>query len=1475
MESVNYNYLDKHKKFRIDSKKLATVFFISAFIVAIIVFWWLKLIGITVTGEAFCGLDEHIHDSECYISEVICGFDDDKSGTLPSQTETAEAPTESEATTSDSISPENSDKTEETTTTEASHIHTDECYSKTLTCSISEHTHTQACFPDKTADVETVSDWLSTFENAGITNNIPRNLISIAMTQVGYEESQRNFEYDKDGNKNGYTRYGEWYGNPYGKWNTMFVSFCLHYSNINNDSELKSAGAEALRLAWQSRKAYSPADEYTPEIGDIVFIDSDGDKTADSVAIILSVDKTILTIISGDSNDKVEINSLNITEKIIGYGLTGELSFAKDMEYDEESTEPEDTLTENEEPIRNDAPLLLMSVDSDEDHDITYITDLTKAVTNVTFRTLDNTVISDGSTIYVGQTYIISLTFSETNTGEKWVQFQHNDDHYLTYQLPSNLDFEPFTDWHPITATTEYGTVEDVGEYFIDNDGMLWVKFMDIKGEDVCFGQKYSNVSFTIDFNSKIGSTGSDTETKVEFNDKVDISLTFDDEAEMVATKTAGAYNSKDNTKEYTIRIEATKAVIKDLVVYDDMYTWNNQTTLRDTIVVTDLNGNVLEPQPTISDGRGNSNLGFTLSGFPDFALGEGFLITYKTALTDDALSKDSIDLWNGAYPIGKDINDGEVQCEAVYWERLELNKIEKNGQQDAIEASDGTIIPVIKWEVEIKKSESNLEGTVVIDTLGEGLKYYQGQPIKVERYDQSGDNSLGTATINWSNVQINGNSMSFELPEGYRYVIVYYTTYEELQEGEHKNYTNTAKVTINHKEEVAGGTVDVVGFIPRISKSASGNDGEYVYFTIEADVPAAIKNWGSFFLTDMAAFWGYSYVENKPKDMVITAITESGQIDFTPYTEGGPTENTFILVAPAGGDMHHSFNVYFNTSEANAESSKWILNEDAKLIITYKIPFDAKIGNEWTGELTGDETVGEVLLDGRLLANEAYLNYTKVITAKTSTTYGYSPKIVKDSVINDNGTIDYTVIFNNTNGNSAYLNNKTLSAYFTDTFDEKLEYVDGTLTVTCYAPGNNSLWLNKYTYNGTIQGNKMKVPTSAFILSETNPAAESWKNLDTIGDFETYYKSLYEWGSKGGRYVFTYTLKLKDEYFKTVDYNHYTLDNTAEIIWDNDGSSGSATETVEYNTGLLDKQVVQENKKLDFDIHINRHALDILDGIDNLTIEDTMTPNLSLYWDSIKLYYEDENGNWIDFDSTDNKEYKHTVTYDQASNTLTFVVPDELHIRIDYSTLITENGKVSVQNTVTINASAQLTDIINATFQVQEHSGGATGSMHDITLLKQDGDTDERLSGVTFLLYGPMGDPDATVPPGAVGSFVTEKNKTVKYIGSYTTGADGTVVIKTQYLTQGGPYALVETVPPEGYNPLDKPVYFYFYNADPNGIIQTVTTLIAVENYTYGYVLPETGGTGTLSLAIIGFAIMTLPILYSTIRRKRERRLT
>ena len=555
--------------------------------------------------------------------------------------------------------------------------------------------------------------------------------------------------------------------------------------------------------------------------------------------------------------------------------------------------------------------------------------------------------------------------------------------------------------------------------------------------------------------------------------------------------------------------------------------------------------------------------------------------------------------------------------------------------------------------------------------------------------------------------------------------------------------------------------------------------------------------------------------------------------------------------------------------------SSNWILNEDATLTVSYKISFDSATGTQWEGPLEGPDTLEDVLLDGYAMANEVYLNYTDVIQDTASAVYEYSPVITKDSVV-DGDTIDYTVKFRNTvpgsGGNDGYLDASTGTAYFVDTFDERLEYVKDTLIVTCYDPWCDDLWLNKYIYRGEITGNTMNIPADQFVLLETNPAAASvgWSDLENFPNL----KSHYNWLNAGGDYVYTYTLKLKDEYLNATTENKYYLDNTSEITWDGSGTTGPVTNTSVYETGIVDKSVVQQGSKLEFDIHINENALDILDGVDTLTIDDTMTPNLSLYWETIKLLYEDENGNWIDFDSPDSN-YDYTVTYDNISNRLTFVVPDSLHIRIDYTTLITENGNVSVANTVKIEGRASLADVIDAIFRVENYSGGASGSVHRTTLLKQDGDTDEPIPNVCFNLYGPMGDPDADVAftMGAKESIVMEDGTVLYYIGTYVTGADGTTVIETQYLTTGGPYALEEIAPAEGYNPLGKPVYFYFYDTDPNGVIQTVTTMVVVENYTYGFVLPETGGLGILPLTIIGTVLLAFPILYGMIRRRRERR--
>ncbi len=1545
MEGFNNTDLSEHRQFRLKHKKLIIVFSLLAVIIAVIVFWWLKLTGITITSEAFCGLEEHIHTDECYSTELICGFYDnqfsgnftEEASVSDSEQSTSEKAAESIQATDETKATQNSptetaavsEKTIDENTTAQIHIHTDTCYKQTLICDITGHTHSTDCFPDPDADKETPGDWLAALEDITLTNNAGDNLIAVASTQKGYHESVRNFQFDNSGIKHSYTRYGEWYGSPYAEWNTLFTSFCIRYADINNSEDLQKATAESMMSAWQQRHVFSSADTYEVHRGDIVFFDTDSDGKADRTGIAAGGSKSNLIVLEGDINGAVDSIIYNNLSTVIGYGKTSELYTAT---YTEEAT-TEETVTENkknnqtykdeeltglvnniiiadndysesekkandkkittkeaEEPPTNsqsffepvlhnsDSPAMFSTPRAS----ITYTSDLSGELVNAVFKEENGDIIENGDTIYIGQSYVVALEFSEINTGNQWLQFEYNEEGYLTYQIPENIHCDPFTEWHPISARTESGTVKDVGEYFVDENGLLKVKFFNNEN-GVNFIDQYANVDFSIDFNATITSTQSGSSTDVIFNDEIKVVLNVDGNAAMTVSKSHGTYDSSTNTMDYTIRVEATQGMVKDLIIDDQI--WENHYTLRDTIIVTDLEGNVLNPQPVISNHPSHNSgaeEGFRISGFPDFQKGEGYLISYKTQIYDYLLGNDTVDMWNGLDSYAKSPNGNDIYVWSDDWLKVELDKIEKDGKQSVLTDANGNTVPVIEWEIEIKKSNSNLQGTVVVDTLGEGLSYYTGEKIRVKCYDENG-NRLEDQYISWDEVSVNGNSMEFDLPYGYRFVIVYYTEYENLTTGETKEYTNEAKVTINGKEESAGGSADVVGFIPRISKSASGNDGEYVYFTIEADVPGVIQNWGNFYLTDLAAFWSYDendegflYVENVPRDMVITAVTESGRtINFTPYTQGGTIENTFILVTPSLENGHHSFNVLFNTSEVSLDSSKWILDENAVLTISYKIPFDAKTGVEWEGELSGPLTLESVLLAGHKMANEAYLNYTDVIDVTGVANYEYTPTIIKKSVVNDDGTIDYTVVFYNTipgsGGDDGYITAAVDKLWFNDTFDERLEYVPGSLMVTGYSPWQKDLWLAKFVYTGSVTGNTIRVLAEDLVFYDYNEEANyhGWYGLSGADNFKDYYS----WVNHGGRFEFTYKLKIKDEYYYTTEENVFVFDNTAELTWDADGSSGPVTDKAYFKTGLAEKHVVQENTKLDFDIHINRNALDILPGTDTLTIEDTMTDNLSVYWNTILLLYEDENGNWIDF-SSEESEYTYTVTYDPPNNKLTFVVPDSLHMRIDYTTLITQTGLVSVNNSVHIEGKAQVSDVIDAIFRVEEHSGDASGSVHKTTLLKQDGNTDVPLPNAEFLLYGPMGDPDAVVPDGVSDTITTENGSTIHYIGRYTTGPDGTVIIETQYLTLGGPYAFVEHIPPAGYELPEKPTYFYFYEKDPDGIIQTITTLIAIENFAGGYILPETGSTGILPLATTGIILMSVPVLYSIIRRKRERRL-
>ena len=60
------------------------------------------------------------------------------------------------------------------------------------------------------------------------------DLLTVAKSQLDYQQSDKNFKLDVEDQQvlRGYSRYGAWYGNPYGAWDVMFLSYCLHFAGV-------------------------------------------------------------------------------------------------------------------------------------------------------------------------------------------------------------------------------------------------------------------------------------------------------------------------------------------------------------------------------------------------------------------------------------------------------------------------------------------------------------------------------------------------------------------------------------------------------------------------------------------------------------------------------------------------------------------------------------------------------------------------------------------------------------------------------------------------------------------------------------------------------------------------------------------------------------------------------------------------------------------------------------------------------------------------------------------------------------------------------------------------------------------------------------------------------------------------------------------------------------------------------------------
>lgn len=260
--------------------------------------------------------EEHQHSDGCYQTEnvLVCGqeeYEGHQHGDACFQTENVLVCGQNE---------------------EEGHSHTDACHQQQMTCEKEEHVHTDWCWIDVNADVESASMWDAQYANVTWADSWGEDLVAAAQKQLGYKESVENYWIAEDGSHKGYTRYGQFVGDVYVNWDAAFVNFCLHYAGLEESGMFMD---ETDTARWHERFVLEKdngylvaAGAYEPQAGDIVFFERQGEETAKQMGIVSSYDKerNEIKVIEGNSANEVKENTYAVSDgHILSYLKTTEM----------------------------------------------------------------------------------------------------------------------------------------------------------------------------------------------------------------------------------------------------------------------------------------------------------------------------------------------------------------------------------------------------------------------------------------------------------------------------------------------------------------------------------------------------------------------------------------------------------------------------------------------------------------------------------------------------------------------------------------------------------------------------------------------------------------------------------------------------------------------------------------------------------------------------------------------------------------------------------------------------------------------------------------------------------------------------------------------------------------------------------------------------------------------------------------------
>lgn len=163
------------------------------------------------------------------------------------------------------------------------------------------------------------SSYYTALTNVKLTGNYHTDLVNVALSQVGYRES--NSSYDLCGISQGsynHTEYGKWYGLPGQPYCAMFISWCARQAGIPTSIIKNSALAaiDCFGVTYHSRSS-----GYTPQPGDLIVFGQSGSNRGDHIGIVVKVANGYVYTVEGNSSNRVEQCSYPMSSTYInGYG---------------------------------------------------------------------------------------------------------------------------------------------------------------------------------------------------------------------------------------------------------------------------------------------------------------------------------------------------------------------------------------------------------------------------------------------------------------------------------------------------------------------------------------------------------------------------------------------------------------------------------------------------------------------------------------------------------------------------------------------------------------------------------------------------------------------------------------------------------------------------------------------------------------------------------------------------------------------------------------------------------------------------------------------------------------------------------------------------------------------------------------------------------------------------------------------------